>query len=176
MDKSTRLSTLLEALTRRARAQGMNDSQWAAAAGLPKETLSRLRRRASCDLATLNVLAGAVAAKLTLADDAAGAIARDVHFPDRVDRAYEARLLALAASGSRDPDEWRGAGPSFFMAGMAVMVASMGGTDRQALLSLAEALHPGSSHPDVFSVWLRGSPIKPSRFLPMLREALRRAA
>jgi len=42
----------------------MNDTAWSARAGLRKETLSRLRRRPSCDLATLEALLAAVGSQL----------------------------------------------------------------------------------------------------------------
>ncbi|MGH2360501.1 MAG: helix-turn-helix domain-containing protein [bacterium] len=173
---TNKLGDLLASLTRLAQQRGLNDSRWSAAAGLPKETLSRLRRRTSCDFATLNALASAIGAGLAVLDGPPVATTPDGHFPDRVDRDYEARLLALSASGDRDPDAWRAMGPAFFMAGIAVMLASVRGSDRHALLALAEALHPGSSHPDVFQVWLAHCPIRPSRFLPMIRAEQRRAA
>ena len=173
---TTKIAELLAALIRLARERGLNDSRWAAAAGLPKETLSRVRRRESCDLATLVALATAVGARLTVLEGAPVATTDDGHFPARVDRDYEARLLALAASRDLAPETWRRAGPAFFMAGIAVMLASVMGFDRHGLLNLAEVLHPGSSYPDVFQVWLARSPLRPSRFLPMLRVQLPRAA
>jgi DNA-binding phage protein len=170
------LDDLLAQLTGIARARGLNDSQLAAAAGLPKETLSRLRRRESCDFATLNALAKAVGARLAVLGDAPPGATPDGHFPRRLDRDYEAGLLTLAASGNLDPDTWRAKGPAFFMAGFAVMLAGVSGLERRGFLALAEALHPGSSHPEVFRAWLARSPLRPSRFLPMLRAELRRAA
>lgn len=95
-------------------------------------------------------------------------------FPAELDRAYEARLLALAASDAT-PQIWAAAGPHFFMAGLAVMLASERGQNRRKWLELAETLHPGASTPAVFNRWLEGSPLRPSRFLPML-EAQRRHA
>jgi hypothetical protein len=62
------------------------------------------------------------------------------------------------------------------MAGLAVMLASSNQDERTALLALGESLHPGSSNPEVFQKWLDRSPIRPSRFLPMLRESRRHAA
>jgi hypothetical protein len=64
------------------------------------------------------------------------------------------------------------------MAGLAVMVASVSEPefDRRSLLELAEALHAGSSQVGVFGMWLERSPIRPSRFLPMLSAGLRHAA
>lgn len=164
------------ALTHSARLRGLNDSQWAAAAGLPKETLSRLRRRTSCDLATLESLASAVGARLAIVPGAPVDTTADGHFPDRLDREYESRLLNLAASGNYDAATWRALGPAFFMAGLAVMLASGRGANRRALMALADELHPGMSHEDVFSAWLARSPLKPSRFLPMARTELGNAA
>ena len=177
METSTdELSTLLTAITHTARLRGLNDSQWAAAAGLPKETLSRLRRRTSCDLSTLVCLASAVGARLAIVPAAPVKTTPDGHFPDRVDRVYESRLLNLAASGSFDATAWRALGPAFFMAGVAVMLASRRGANRRTLIVLADTLHPGMSHPDVFNAWLVRSPLKPSRFLPMVRAQVRDAA
>jgi len=170
------LGDLVTQLTGIARVRGLNDSQLAAAAGLPKETLSRLRRRESCDLATLNALAKAVGARLAVLEGVPPGATPDGHFPGRLDREYEAGLLTLAASANLDPDVWRAMGPAFFTAGIAVMLASVQGMDRRGLLALAETLHPGSSHPEVFRAWLARSPLRPSRFLPMLRAELRRAA
>jgi hypothetical protein len=48
------------------------------------------------------------------------------------------------------------------------MIASVWGLDRRALLDLAEQLHAGSSQVGVFAPWLERSPVRPSRFLPML--------
>ncbi len=176
MKSTSSLGELLDQLTQYARARGLNDSQWSALAGLPKETLSRLRRRESCDLATLSALAKAIGARLAVLEGAPPGATPDGHFPGRLDREYEAALLSLAASGNRDPDAWRAKGPAFFMAGFAVMLAGVAGLDRRAFLALAETLHPGSSHPEVFRAWLARSPLRPSRFLPMLRAELRRAA
>ena len=92
----------------------------------------------------------------------------DGHFPAEVDRDYEERLAGLCVSGNLDFTHWRHAGPPFFMAGLAVMLASVEGHDRRALLNLAEQLHPGASEPAVFSRWLERSPVRPSRFLPLL--------
>lgn len=97
-------------------------------------------------------------------------------FPARLDRDYEACLLRLAASGRLDASEWAKAGPRFFMAGLAVMLASVDGQDRAGLLALAEQLYPGASRPHVFEQWLQGSPLRPSRFLPLLEMELRHAA
>jgi hypothetical protein len=170
------LAHLLSDLTREARLRGLNDSQWAEAAGLRKETLSRVRSRGSCDFASLEALARAVGVRLAALAASPVATDADGHFPAEVGREYEARLLALCASGSVDPEQWRGAGPAFFMAGLAVMLAGAQGFDRSRYLGLAEVLHPGISSTEVFALWLARSPVRPSRFLPLLRESLRRAA
>ena len=96
-------------------------------------------------------------------------------FPARVDRDYEDRLLRLCASRSLDLKQWDAAGPPFFMAGLAVMVSCVAGVeqrtaDRQELLALAEELSPGASDPEVFARWMKRSPVRPSRFLPMLKK------
>lgn len=177
MSKSTNvLSEILARMTQFARMRGLNDSQWSARAGLPRETLSRLRRRTNCDLATLVSLADASGARLAVVASAPVQTTQDGHFPDRVDRDYEMRLLELAASRDYEPESWLALGPAFFMAGLAAMLASSRGANRNALLTLADKLHPGMSQPDVFNAWLVRSPVKPSRFLPMFRTALRHAA
>jgi hypothetical protein len=61
------------------------------------------------------------------------------HLPRKLDRAYEDRLLDLAASGDTDPNAWRAYGSPFFMGGLAVMLASARGFDRERYLRLAEA-------------------------------------
>ena len=170
------LGDLVAGMTHFARTRGLNDSQWAAAAGLPKETLSRLRRRTNCDIATLLSLATAAGTRLAITPGATVETTQDGHFPVRVDRDYESRLLKLAASENYDVAAWHALGPVFFMAGLAVMLASHRGADRNALVTLADKLHPGMSHPDVFDAWLARSPLKPSRFLPMLRARVPHAA
>lgn len=165
------LSDLLEALTARARARGFTDADWARRACVRQETLSRLRRRDDCDLATLSALAAQVDARLAVTD----ATTADGLFPTSFNRDDEARLLALVASDA-SAQAWANAGPRFFMAGLAVMLASQPGRNRRKLLDLAETLHPGASTPVAFNRWLAGSPLRPSRFLPMLEMEPRRAA
>jgi hypothetical protein len=63
----------------------------------------------------------------------------DGRFPAQLDRDYEEQLLDLCASGDVEPKRWRGYGPPFFMAGLAVMLASVPEFDRRSLLDLAEA-------------------------------------
>ena len=62
------------------------------------------------------------------------------------------------------------------MGGVAVMLASARGYDRSLYLGLAESLHPGITAPEVFSAWLAQSPVRPSRFLPMLEKWRAKAA
>ena len=107
---------------------------------------------------------------------AAVATTADGHFPASLDREYEARLLQLAASGKLAHEVWATAEPGFFMAGLAVMLAGEPGLDRPGLLALAERLHPGASEPAVFARWLERSPLRPSRFLPLLAMERKHAA
>ena len=176
MFTSTTLKKLLDSLTAAARNKGLNDAAWAHAAGFSKETLSRLRRRSSCDLSTLMALADASGATLSVTLSAQPATTSDGHFPTELSRDYEHQLLTLCASRQLDPAAWAAAGPAFFMAGLAVMLASNAGADRRGLLALAEALHPGASEVPVFARWLKRSPLRPSRFLPMLAMEIRHAA
>ncbi|WP_407352751.1 hypothetical protein [Luteimonas sp. R10] len=178
MKKSnSQLPAFLADLTAKARARSLTDTDWSARAGVRNETLSRLRRRSSCDLSTLQALAAAVGARLVIDDGAAAtATTPDGHFPASLDRNDEARLLKLAASGNLAHDAWTAAGPRFFMAGLAVMLAGEPGLDRRGLLALAEHLHPGATEPAVFTRWLERSPLRPSRFLPLLAMERKHAA
>jgi DNA-binding phage protein len=177
MNKSTRsLATTLNRLRRQARARGLSDSAWASLAGIRKETLSRLRERENCDFETMCLLADAVGARLGVLEVAPDEVTPDGHFPVRIDREYEERLVELCASGDRSPIRWQSAGPRFFMAGLAVMLAGSERVDRPALLALAEELHPGATEVVVFSRWLERSPVRPSRFLPLIEARSVRAA
>lgn len=155
-----------------AKARFASDAGWAQAAGLPPETLSRLKRRASCDLATLDALAASVGYTLL----AVPAVPPRTEPEERYDREREEALLELCASGNTDPELWRARGSGFFMGGLAVMLAGVQGFDRERYLRLAEALHPGVSTPEVFALWLEQSPLRPARFLPMARKRRRGAA
>jgi hypothetical protein len=159
---------LVTTLTAHARDQGLTDTAWASRAGLRKETLSRLRNRATCDFATLESLAAAVGSRVDLHRGTAPDLTSDGHFPANVDRELEQKLVCLCAHGETEPDAWRRLGPAFFMAGLAVMCAGSPGHDRSVLLHLAERLHPGASEPSVFARWLERSPVRPTRFLPAL--------
>jgi len=156
------------ALTRRARTLGLSDTEWAARAGVRKETLSRLRRRQSCDFETLRLLGHAVGARVGVLEVQAPDSTPDGHFPVKLNRDYEERLVELSVSGDLEPGRWAGMGPRFFMAGLAVMLASAGNSDRRGLLELAERLHPGASEVAVFNRWLERSPLRPTRFLPLV--------
>ena len=171
----TPIAILLADLTTAARRKGWSDAEWSRRSGVPKETLCRLRSRTTCDFATLDALAGSAGVKLEVSE-AKSAASPDGLWPSKVNRALEAQLVQLAATRSTQPDEWRQFGPAFFLAGLAVMLASVGGFDRTKFLELAEALHPGAAEPRVFARWLAETPLPPSRFLPMLREEHRRAA
>lgn len=177
MTKSTGpLGQTLGELTRRARLLGLSDTQWAVRAGIRKETLSRLRRRVSCDFGTLQSLARAVGARLGVLEAPPPDSTQDGYFPTRVDREYEDRLIELCASGDLGLERWTGAGPRFFMAGLAVMLASVRQSDRRRLLALAERLHPGASDVAVFERWLQRSPLRAERFLSLLDARLAHAA
>ena len=176
MFTSTTLKELLDSLTVAARSKGLNDTAWASAAGFSKETLSRMRRRSSCDLSTLMALADAAGGSLCVTIGAQPAVTSDSHFPRELSRGYERRLLMLCASRKLDLAAWAVAGPAFFMAGLAVMLASNADADRRGLLALAEALHPGVTEVPVFARWLKRSPLRPSRFLPMLAAETKHAA
>lgn len=149
-----------------AQARFRTAANWAAASGLQKETLSRLRRNPSCDLRTLTALAKAAGYRL-VAVPASGQGGE--HVPASWTREYEDGLLDLAASGNIDPAAWRASGPAFFMGGLAVLLAGARGFERARYLKLAETLHPGISTPEVFGMWLKRTPVQPSRFLPMVR-------
>jgi len=85
------VAELLEGMSAAARRRFGSDRRWAAACRLPPETLSRLRKRASCDFRTLEALASAAGFRLILVPAAAAASA--------FGRQREDELLDLAASG-----------------------------------------------------------------------------
>jgi DNA-binding phage protein len=142
------LAELLKSLTAAARQKGWSDAEWARRSGLPKETLCRLRSRSNCDFATFTLLA----------------------------RSLGARFAVQSRSSRTSAEDWRPHGPPFFLAGLAVTLASLASLDRRKYLGLAEELHPGSTEPRVYSRWLAETPLPPSRLLPMLQAALRSAA
>ena len=88
-------------------------------------------------------------------------------------REKEEAMLALCA-GTRDVKTWRRAGTPRFMAGMALMLASVSGFDRARYLALAEKLDPTALSVEAFEAWLATNPHKPSRFLPMLQQLRKR--
>ncbi len=158
---------LLAQMAAAARTRFASDARWAAACGLPKETLSRLKKNPSCDLRTLGALAHAAGCTLVAVPSVRGG---GVHMPASFDRAYEEALARLCASGNTEAERWLAHGPAYFMGGLAVLVAGARGFDRERYLRLAEALHPGICAPEVFGAWLDRSPVQPSRFLPMTRK------
>jgi hypothetical protein len=170
-------ATVLASLTAQASARGWTDRQWAAAAGVRHETLSRVKRRGQCDTATLEALARACACSLRL-EEGGPRLAVDASglWPQRLDRANEERLLTLAASGNRDLTTWRAAGPSFLLAGLAFLLATQDDFERVGYTALAEELHPGIGSHDAFRRWLRETPLKPYRVLPMVRRLRRSGA
>lgn len=170
MSTTLQPARLLDQMSQAAKARFLTEAGWAKASGLPKEALSRLKSQPSCDLRTLGALAQS--AGYTLVAVPAATQGKE---PERFGRDYEGKLLDLSASGNLDPDVWRAHGPGFFMAGLAVMLASARGFERERYLRLAEALHPGASTPEVFGMWLKKSPVRPSRFLPMARRRKRLA-
>ena len=169
MNTSTQFlpAVLLGQMAEAARSRFSTAAAWAAACGLPKETLSRLKRNPSCDLRTVEALAGA-AGCILLAVPAAKR--GGMHMPETFDRNYETSLLDLCASGNTDRDLWRAHGPGFFMGGLAVLLAGVRGFDRERYLRLGEDLHPGVSTHEVLDLWLRQSPLRPARFLPMVKK------
>lgn len=170
--KSEPARRLLDSLRASARLRFSSDAQWARASGVPKETLSRLGTRLSCDSRTLWALAHGAGCDLVAVPAAAGD--DDIRLAS-FDRDYESSLLDLCASGKTDAADWRAHGPAFFMAGLATLLAGADGFDRQRYLRLAESLHLGVTTPEVFGLWLKQSPVRPARFLPMLRARMSHA-
>ena len=174
-------AALLDLLTPAARKRFGSDKRWAQACGLSAETLSRLRSRASCDLQTVNALAAAAGFELALAPASAASMSADAggNFGNDFAREREDELLDLCASGTTEPALWRAHGDSsgsFFIGGLAMLLAAARGFDRRRYIELAETLHPGISQPEVFELWLRRSPLRPARFLPLLRHRRAHAA
>lgn len=168
------LHSLLRTMAQQARARGLNDRQWAARARLRNETLSRVKKRGSCDAGTLEALARACGLELAAIAPGTGNARTggvdDGLFPRRFDRDLDERLLELCASGDTDPLRWRALGPGFFMGGLANLLACFDDLDPDhRYATLAEVLHPGVRSPEAFNLWLARAPVKASRFLPMLR-------
>jgi hypothetical protein len=145
-----------------------SDRRWAAACRLPPETLSRLRKRESCDFRTLEMLAAAAGFKLSLSPATGQPLFKG--------REPESELLDLCASGETDKAVWQAHGAPFFMGGLAMVLASARGFDRRRYLDLAEDLHPGMSVPEVFDLWLSRTAFSAGRFLPLVRHRRKRAA
>lgn len=98
-----------------------------------------------------NALTDVVESRATVVTGSAPGTSDDGYFPVGMQREYEEKLLALCASRTLKPEHWVASGPPFFMAGLAVMLASVDGLDRKALLALAERLYPGASETAVFA-------------------------
>ena len=159
---------LLKEMSPAAKLRFGSDREWASACQLSPETLSRLRKRDSCDFRTLAALASAVGLRLVPSRAANEQMA--------FGREYEEKLLDLCATDETDPVVWRTYGSPFAMGGLAMMLASSRGFDRRRYLELAESLHPGISVPEVFEMWLDRTPLSPSRFLSLARHRRKRAA
>jgi DNA-binding phage protein len=164
---NTRPGQLLDSMRDAATRKFGSLGGWARTAGLPKETLSRLRSQHSCDLRTLVALATAAGFIVQVAPAGKSG---DAAFPQTLTRELESQLLDLAASGNTDIERWQQQGSSFFMGGLAVLLAGARGFERERYLRLAESLHPGISAPEVFGQWLRATPLRAARFLPMARK------
>ncbi len=171
MDGS-QLAAILDELVARARAAGWSDAAWARRAGVPKETLCRLRSRRSCDFSTLAALAHAFGARVGIVDGHRETDEQGL-FPRSFDRQYEAHLIEVLREAAEPPcvARMRELGPPFFVAGLAVLLADEPGFVRGQWLNLAEALHPGITTVAVYQRWLDRSPLRAARFLPQLRVA-----
>jgi hypothetical protein len=167
MSTSLKPAKLLDQMSKAARAKFSSNAAWAKASGVPPETLSRMRTQDSCDLRTLGALARSAGCTFVAVRHASEGHA---HMPASVSREYEEALLDLCASGNVEPGTWNAHGPAFFMGGLAVALASARGFERERYLRLAETLHPGVSTPEVFGLWLKKSPLRAARFLPMARK------
>ena len=168
LESTNRLAAILSKLTSRARARAWSDSEWARHAGLPKETLCRLRSRDSCDFRTLDALAWAVDGTLDCRFPIRPRTA-DGLWPLAVDAGYEDELLDLVNAPVPDERRWRALGPAFFMAGIARAMADVEGQSTAAYLALADTLHPGIGEPAVYERWLSQTPWSPVRWLSRLQ-------
>jgi hypothetical protein len=161
---------MFETLSNHAQTRGVAGQQWAKQAGIRPETLSRLAQRSDCDLQTLANLAAALGLELALRPK------REREMPTTFGRKHEEQLLDLCASRDLDLAKWMAAGPRYFMAGLATLLSGLPGFDAEGLLLVAEALHPGMTELAEYQRWLDASPLKPSRFLPMLKERISQSA
>ena len=88
-------------------------------------------------------------------------------------RQEEERLLDLCAGGDFRLSRWRRAGDAQLLAGVAAMLAALGIFNRDRLFALAERLCPGMSSKAGLERWLASGPVRPARFVPMLRARLK---
>jgi antitoxin (DNA-binding transcriptional repressor) of toxin-antitoxin stability system len=88
-------------------------------------------------------------------------------------REEEERLLDLCASGDFRLSRWRRAGDPQLLAGVAAMLAAVGMFNRDRLFALAERLYPGMSSIAGLQGWLETGPVRPARFVPMLRARMK---
>ena len=140
MSRSTlHLGEFLASLSVAARRLELTDTEWARRAGVRKETLSRLRNRETCDFATLRALAEVVGARVGLVDGShAGHDGRTAISPRTWIAIMRTDCSSCALPGRSMSLSWAWLGPRFFMAGLAVMLASLESQDRRGLLALAE--------------------------------------
>lgn len=103
---------------------------------------------------------------------AARRAAKAAPLPGSLSRAGEERLLQLVASGDLRPSRWRRAGDPRLLAGLAILLGSVDLGNRERLMALAEQLSPGMTTLERANAWLERSPLRPDRFLPLLRARL----
>ena len=164
------VASFIDQLTPAARRARLTDREWADKAKLRPETLARLKQRTDCDLGTLEALAGAVGWRISLDQ------VPERTMPARMHRDAEAVWLDLCASGSLDVRRWLDAGPRYFAAGLALLLSNARGVDREGLTALADALYPGIAEPAEMNQWLARSPLRPSRFFPMIEQRMAQLA
>jgi hypothetical protein len=176
------LQQTLARLVIAARRQGLNDHDWAIAAGIRPETLSRLRQRQDCDLATLVKIARAAQCTLTLDAHMQGEsmVSKDGLFPAKLSLREERAIASLAcreASYQRSLDKaraaWLAMGPGYFMAGVALLASRALPHGRVRLVELATALHPGITVAKVFAHWRAHTPVPAENLLHAILEQSR---
>ena len=121
MNTSTTLrpAELLDQMHKAAKGRFSTDSNWAEASGLPKETLSRLKRNPSCDLRTLAALAQTAGCTLVAVP---ATVPGGEHMPTSFGREYEDDLLIFVPRVA-STQTFGAHGPGFFIGGLAVLLA-----------------------------------------------------